>query len=164
MRHLLTITVVALVAAGCASAPPEPDPRPPRGAAHERPAADADARHCMALTMYWEARGEGRDGMLAVGWVVLNRVDDHRFPDTVCGVVHQGGENPPCQFSWWCDGRNDRPTSRAQWDAARVLADELLTARPPDRTRGALFFHNASIESPWRRTRMARIGDHVFYR
>ncbi len=163
MRYLVTSMLVALLAAGCASTPPEPEPRRAPSASHQRALPDAQARHCMALTMYWEARGEGREGMLAVGSVVLNRVDDPRFPGTVCGVVYQGGETPPCQFSWWCDGRSDRPTSREQWHVALTLADELLTARPPDRTNGALFFHSASMESPWRRTRAARIGNHVFY-
>ncbi|MGH6921343.1 MAG: cell wall hydrolase, partial [Geminicoccaceae bacterium] len=60
------------------------------------------AEHCLALAMYWEAQSEGPDGMLAVAAVVLNRVAHPEFPDTVCGVVRQGGESPPCQFSWWC--------------------------------------------------------------
>ena len=114
--------------------------------------------------MYWEARGEGREGMLAVGSVVLNRVDDHRFPDSACGVVYQGGETPPCQFSWWCDGRSDRPTDSALWSVSLALADELLTADLQDPTYGALFFHNRSISAPWRRSRTAEIGNHIFYR
>jgi N-acetylmuramoyl-L-alanine amidase len=114
--------------------------------------------------MYWEARGEGRRGMLAVGSVVLNRVDDHRFPDNACGVVFEGGETPPCQFSWWCDGNSDRPTHKGLWHDSLALADELLTDRPPDPTRGALFFHNTSIQKPWQRQKTARIGNHLFYR
>jgi spore germination cell wall hydrolase CwlJ-like protein len=124
----------------------------------------AQAQHCVALAMYWEARGEGHRGMLAVGSVVLNRVEDDRFPNSVCGVVYQGGESPPCQFSWWCDGKSDRPTYRELWASSLSIADELLTARPSDPTHGALFFHNTSIRSPWRRERTARIGNHVFYR
>jgi spore germination cell wall hydrolase CwlJ-like protein len=102
--------------------------------------------------------------MLAVGSVVLNRVDDQRFPDSACEVVYQGGETPPCQFSWWCDGRSDRPTDGDQWAVSLALADQLLTARPADPTGGALFFHNTSINPPWRRTRTAQIANHVFYR
>ena len=47
---------------------------------------------CLALNIYHEARGEPPEGQLGVGWVVLNRVDDPRFPDSVCGVVLEGGE------------------------------------------------------------------------
>ena len=121
---------------------------------------------CMALNLYWEARGEGRRGMLAVGWVVLNRVDSRHFPDTVCAVVYQGGEQPPCQFSWWCDGRSDRPRDYASWRASLAVAEELLSDPPPDLTRQSLFYHATSIGYPWKRDRVrtARIGSHVFYR
>lgn len=125
---------------------------------------DPEAQHCLALAMYWEARGEGRPGMLAVGSVVMNRVEDHRFPDSVCGVVYQGGETPPCQFSWWCDGRSDRPTDAAQWSVSSKLAAELLSSAFDDPTDGALFFHSTSIRAPWRRARTAQIGGHIFYR
>lgn len=42
--------------------------------------------------------------MIGVGWVVLNRKKHAAFPDTIREVVRQGGEDPPCQFSFWCDG------------------------------------------------------------
>ncbi len=102
--------------------------------------------------------------MLAVGSVILNRVADERFPSQACEVVYQGGETPPCQFSWWCDGKSDRPTNRAEWLTALSVAETLLTERPPDATGGALFFHSASMQSPWERPKTAQIGNHVFYR
>jgi N-acetylmuramoyl-L-alanine amidase len=124
------------------------------------------AQHCLALTMYWEAKGEGVDGMRAVASVVLNRVAHPAFPNTVCGVVKQGGETPPCQFSWWCDGKSDRPIEAGAWATAMRIAEHALRNRPSDPTRGALFFHNTSIHTPWMRERQrtAQIGRHVFYR
>ena len=101
-----------------------------------------DAGRCLALALYWEAKTEGPDGMRAVASVVLNRVAHPEFPDTVCAVVTQGGEQPPCQFSWWCDGRSDQPTDARAWRLARQIAQAALAKAPPDRTRGALFFHN----------------------
>lgn len=169
MNALRSLILAALLG-GCASAPPPlVDRSETNDHANEHPVSsasrvDAQAQHCVALAMYWEARGEGSEGMLAVGSVVLNRVEDDRFPDSVCGVVYQGGETPPCQFSWWCDGKSDRPTNGTLWAASLNLADKLLTARPPDPTDGALFFHNTSIRSPWRRQQTAHIGNHVFYR
>lgn len=133
-------------------------------------AASADRKQrdaqCLGLAMYWEARGEGAAGMLAVGSVVLNRVADTDFPDSVCGVVFQGGEQPPCQFSWWCDGKSDRPRNQRQWQAAVRLAEDLLKRRKQDPTRGALYFHSTSIRSKWHRQlrRTTRIGNHIFYR
>ena len=121
-------------------------------------------QQCLALTMYWEARGEGPEGMIAVGWTVLNRVQSSRFPDTPCEVIHQGGEHPPCEFSWWCDGRSDRPTERRSWQSALILAAHLLLKPPRDPTHGALYFHNAGLSPAWHRAPTARIGRHVFYR
>jgi N-acetylmuramoyl-L-alanine amidase len=125
-----------------------------------------EEQHCLALSIYWEARGEGRRGMVAVGWTVLNRVQSQFFPGTPCAVVHQGGEQPPCQFSWWCDGRSDRPRNLADWSKSLLVASELLLDPPPDPTGGSLFYHSVSIKTPWKqkRVRTARIGAHVFYR
>jgi N-acetylmuramoyl-L-alanine amidase len=124
------------------------------------------AQHCLALAMYWEAKSEGPDGMRAVASVVLNRVAHPDFPDTVCGVVKQGGESPPCQFSWWCDGKSDRPTEARAWAIATQIAERALQSPPSDYTRGALFFHNTAIASPWvrERQRTVQIGRHIFYR
>jgi spore germination cell wall hydrolase CwlJ-like protein len=163
------LLLIATLAAGCATAPVSAPPDTPsapeaQGAVATGRAVDRTQRDCMAQAMYWEARGEGHHGMLAVGSVVLNRVDDPRFPGTVCGVVHDGGETPPCQFSWWCDGKSDRPTNQSLWAQSQNVAEQMLTARPTDPTGGALFFHNTSIRKPWQRVRTAQIGAHVFYR
>jgi spore germination cell wall hydrolase CwlJ-like protein len=163
------ILVLAAFLNGCASVHP-PVTDPDKNEYDNKPLVesatkdDAAAQKCLALAMYWEARGEGHRGMLAVGSVVLNRVEDDRFPDTVCDVVYQGGETPPCQFSWWCDGKSDRPSHQASWERSRILADSLLTARPQDPTNGALFFHTKSVRPPWRREQTVQIGNHVFYR
>jgi len=135
-------------------------------------ANDASARslheeqQCLALAMYWEARGEGRHGMIAVGWIILNRAGSGHFPATRCAVVYQGSEQSPCQFSWWCDGKSDRPRDRYSWTWARIIAADLLVNPPRDPTNGALFYHSKIIPVPWTRTRVrtARIGNHIFYR
>jgi N-acetylmuramoyl-L-alanine amidase len=130
----------------------------------EARAAGQEAR-CLALAMYWEARDTGRTGMAAVGWVVLNRVADPEFPDEVCAVVQDGGQTPPCQFAWWCDGRSDRPDDPVSWRLAAAIAEELLTDPGIDPTRKALFFHDAAVDPEWRGLeRVAEIGTHVFYR
>jgi spore germination cell wall hydrolase CwlJ-like protein len=137
----------------------------PCSTARAEPALD-EASRCLALALYWEAKSEGPDGMRAVASVVLNRVAHPGFPSTVCAVVTQGGEQPPCQFSWWCDGKSDRPTDLQAWRLARQIAHAALAKPPADRTRGALFFHNTSIATPWvrKRERTVQIGRHVFYR
>lgn len=125
-----------------------------------------DEHHCLSLALYWEARGESNSGMIAVGWTILNRARSKDFPATPCAVVFEGGEQAPCQFSWWCDGKSDRPRDRDSWIQARVIAARLLVDPPPDPTGNALFYHSTSIRVPWKRkrTRTRRIGNHIFYR
>lgn len=131
------------------------------------PAAAEDAGEvCLARAVYFEALAEGREGMEAVAAVVLNRMAHDEFPETACAVVEDGGETPPCQFSYWCDGKSDQPEEAEPWALAREVANAALTAPPPDPTGGALFFHRTDIEPPFEEPRESTvtIGDHVFYR
>jgi spore germination cell wall hydrolase CwlJ-like protein len=136
---------------------------PGRGTAGEPDARDL---RCLTLTLYWEGRGEPRDAMIAVGWVVLNRIRSPEFPNSVCAVVRQGGENPPCQFSFWCNGEPDTPHNESAWNDAQKIAATLLAAPPKDPTGGALYYHKTGMAVPWEvpRERTGAIGDHVFYR
>jgi len=120
---------------------------------------------CLALNIYHEARGEPRDGQLAVAMVVMNRVNDPRFPNSVCDVVKQGGEARGCQFSWWCDGRSDRPTDRLAWAESRRVAEAVLAGNLEDPTGGALWYHADRVRPAWRMAivKGPKIGSHVFY-
>lgn len=122
---------------------------------------------CMALNLYHEARGEDAVGIIAVGQVVLNRVNSKQFPNTVCDVVRQGGERlNRCQFSWWCDGRSDRARDKEAWKQMVVYAILLLSDnRLGDPTVGAIFYHTVSVEPYWAasRTKVVMLGSHVFY-
>ncbi|MCB1832264.1 MAG: cell wall hydrolase, partial [Geminicoccaceae bacterium] len=62
---------------------------------------DAESRRMFALNMYHEARSEGREGMVAIGWVVLNRVADGKYPDSITGVITQK-RGSRCEWGWWC--------------------------------------------------------------
>ena len=88
-----------------------------------------DELKCMAENIYFEGRAEPMVGKVAIGKVVMNRIEDTRFPNSICGVVKQGPvreswktkKDPDldkkdrkyypiknrCQFSWWCDGQKD---------------------------------------------------------
>ena len=178
VRSVCSSLILVCLIGACASEPArrsvsQPAAAPPTAERFVRTSArrveqpiNSDAQRCLALNLYWEARGEGREGMYAVGWTVLNRVQSADFPASVCGVIYQGGETPPCQFSWWCDGRSDRPQEWRSWEMALEVSAKLLRSPPPDPTAGALFYHNTSIRSPWLRTRQrtTQIGQHVFYR
>lgn len=120
---------------------------------------------CLAANVYFEARGEPREGREAVAHVTLNRVGAPGFPDTVCGVVHQGGRGGPCQFGWVCDGRPDIPTDREAWLDAQVVAYRALTGAE-DPSAGALYFHHVDAMPGWAADRLSPkvIGRHVFFR
>jgi spore germination cell wall hydrolase CwlJ-like protein len=132
------------------------------------PRYSADDMNCLALAIYWEGKGETRTGQAAVAHVVLNRLKDPRFPKTICGVVKDGGDarRGQCQFSWWCDGKNDTPTNAEQWALAQEIAKSETRPGVTDPTGGALYFHNRGVAPSWSRTRTraASIGDHHFYR
>ena len=122
--------------------------------------------YCMALNLYHEARGEDAAGVLAVGNVVLNRVQSKRFPSTICKVVKQGGQRRhKCQFSWWCDGRSDKAKNKAAWQEMVWLAGKLLDGSIADNTNGALFYHTSNVNPYWNvnMTQKAQHGVHIFY-
>ncbi len=127
-----------------------------------------DEIQCLALNIYFEARGEPDAGRLAVGHVVMNRVSDGRYPGKVCAVVRQGGEKVRnrCQFSWWCDGRSDRPRDRRAWKQSKAIATRIYWGLSEDMTEGALWYHAVYVRPAWRKILVpARtIGRHIFYR
>ena len=126
------------------------------------------ALKCLALNIYWEARSEPLEGQISVAAVTLNRVRDPQFPDSVCDVVHQGGQKKlnRCQFSWWCDGKSDEPENAAAWQTAQALARRALFGELKDPTGGALWYHATYVSPSWtnRKVQTAWIGRHIFYR
>ena len=131
-------------------------------------AADFDeSLRCLALNVYHEARSEPEEGQLAVAAVTLNRVDSAAFPDSVCAVVKQGGQKRhQCQFSWWCDGKSDRPTEAKAWKNAKRISRLALLGLVKDPTKKALYYHATYVKPRWSRKmeRTARIDQHIFYR
>ena len=121
---------------------------------------------CMARTIYWEAKGAKDADMEAVASVVMNRLGHDGFPDTVCGVVKQGSEKKACQFSWWCDGRSDQVQEAVEYDVAKEIARKALNKSLPDRTKGAMYFHDRNVKPDWAKEyiRTAETGKFMFYK
>lgn len=114
---------------------------------------------CLALAIYFEARAEPIMGHLAVGQVIMNRVEDSRWPDTVCGVVLQ-----PWQFSFYWDGKPDVPDDQGAWNKALLLSQVILDGGTREIT-DALFYHATYVDPGWgEENRAMQIGDHIFYR
>ncbi len=122
---------------------------------------------CMAENIYFEGRAEPMVGKIAIGHVVMNRIEDERFPDTICG----------CQFSWWCDGQKDIvwatymngeiiESNMTAWrDSIHVALFIMSGDYTMDPTGGAVFYYNPHIANPswgllYQETAM--IGNHRF--
>ncbi len=127
-----------------------------------RGASSIDGREaeCLAGAVYFESKGEPLAGQLAVAEVILNRTHSGRFPATACGVVFQrsqfsfvrGGGFPPIVRS----GQN--------WRQAVAIAKIALANEWSSGVGKALFFHARYVSPGWRLTRVAALGNHIFYR
>jgi N-acetylmuramoyl-L-alanine amidase len=113
-----------------------------------------DDLYLLSKLITGEARGESYEGQLAVAAVVINRVQDPRFPKTIKDVIYQ-----PKAFSAVSDGQiNLTPT-----DTSIKAAREALKGQDP--TKGAIFYWNPDIATcNWIKTLEPheRIGNHVF--
>lgn len=129
---------------------------------------------CLAQNIYYEARGSSLADQAAVADVVLNRVKDSRYPNTICEVVHQGKQyangqmvRNMCQFSWYCDGKSDYPRDSEAWSKAQQTAYMMFYYKDyRGITEGATHYHADYVKPKWARDLqlVGRIGVHIFYR
>jgi spore germination cell wall hydrolase CwlJ-like protein len=127
-------------------------------AAQDTAALDREL-NCIAVGVYFEAKGEPLAGQLAVAHTIINRTRSGRFPASACSVLTQRG-----QFSFVRRGVVPDASGRAGWRTAvavaKVAASELWDSAAPK----ALFFHARHVSPRWRMTRVAAVGNHIFYR
>ena len=129
---------------------------------------------CLALNIYFEAQNQPVEGQIAVSQVVMNRVRDARFPDEVCKVVKQGVHSKKtglplrwrCHFSWYCDGKSDKPTYFDAYRWSHVVAKHVISGKSGDLVNGSTHYHATRVSPDWniQKTRVIQIGDHIFYR
>ena len=136
-------------------------------------------RHCLSQNIFFEARNQTVQGQVAVAWVTLNRMEDDRFPGSICRVVRQSQKDAngqpiknKCQFSWYCDGKSDIiPTNivaQRAWEDAMLIADVVLLdwARGLDSpVEHAVMYHAYYVRPNWRKSfdPVAVVDDHIFY-
>ena len=117
------------------------------------------AATCLALTVYFEGRGEDYDGQKIISEVVMERVYDEDFPDTVCGVVYEHGA-----FSWTEDGKSDKPKDVQAWLQAQIIANETLLYGC-ELCTGATYYATRDAEPYWAddMQMVGMYGNHIFY-
>lgn len=115
--------------------------------------------NCLAANVYFESKGEPYQGQLAVALVTLNRVDDPRYPKSICNVVYQKH-----QFSW-TKNKNASfiRTNSPQWQQAKRAAMQAYMDRQIIGEFKATHFHNTSINPKWKLKKVAKINNHIFY-
>lgn len=137
--------------------------------------------YCLAQNVYHEARNQPMAGQLAVISVTINRVNDHRFPNTICDVVYDGPHRPSwkgtgemipvrnrCQFSWYCDGKSDKIHNKKRFQEIYQLTYHIIdgSIKVLDITEGATHYHADYVRPAWAetKTKTIEIEDHIFYR
>ena len=123
---------------------------------------------CLAEAVYFEARSESLRGQAAVAQVVLNRVRNPAYPDSICGVVYQNRNwLNACQFSFACDGRKHRVTEPRHYKTAQDVAMAVTAGKIflPE-VGSSTHYYAAYVRPGWARYmhKMTRIGLHIFYR
>ena len=131
---------------------------------------------CLAEAIYFESGNQSDAGRLAVGHVILNRMEMKEYPDTICGVIQQGeykknwkGNTVPvlhrCQFSYYCDGKPETIEDSKTWNESYMLAT-LLVNGMYDFTHGASHYHADSVHPYWadHLYKTVTIDNHIFYK
>jgi spore germination cell wall hydrolase CwlJ-like protein len=112
-------------------------------------------RDCLVRAMYFESNRSSRDGLMAVGTVVMNRVASPHFPNTVCGVVGQRRQ--------FAAGVLTRPLNPRELPLVHKAADAILKGERYAPVGGAMHFHVASLRIPYRVRYVAVAGGNAFY-
>ena len=125
-------------------------------------------QRCLAEGIYFEARGESQTGQAAVAQVILNRVRNPAYPDTICGVVFQNEtRRHGCQFSFACDGRPEKITEQGPWKKAQQIAADVTAGKLwIDEVGDSTHYHAGYVDPRWghKMIQKDRLGQHIFYR
>ena len=145
MKYIATIVMAALIA-------------PPIHA--------SDELTCLATGIYFESKSETRLGKVAVAQVILNRVNHPQYPKTICKVIQQKSRirnRTVCQFSWYCKP-NRVITHQELFDESLTVARQVLYENEHIAAlANALNFHSVHVNPQWKKRRIKKIGNHIFY-
>ena len=127
-----------------------------------------DNKVLLARIIFAEAAGEFYSGKVAVGWVVRNRVESKKFPNTYWGVIFQRAQFSGVNSKLWkltYDLKKMTPYQLSMWQDCLKIAQDVIEDRVFDPTYGADHYYNPSLVSPsWAKKMepIATIGKHLF--
>ena len=127
-------------------------------------------KNCLKNALYYEARSEGKLGILAVASVIENRKQHPAYPSSYCGVIQQHK-----QFSYTMEGRPDveaikgrlRASDKAAYAQVSEVADKMIEGRfEPLLPSNVLWYHTKNIKPYWIKTKqkVINIKNHIFYK
>jgi len=140
---------------GCTGRVPESAAERAQSERGPKIAANAAERDCLIRAMYFESNRSSRDGLLAVGTVVMNRVASPQYPDTICGVVAQRRQFAP--------GVLTRPLNPKELPLVEQTADAVLKGERYAPVGNAMHFHVAGLKIPYQVRYVATAGGNSFY-
>jgi len=166
-KSLAGILFAGMAAASCTTAQ-QPAPKVASQAAKPRNAAQtaqltkvtfnytAKDRDCLKRAMYFESEHSDRDGYMAVGTVVMNRLTSGAYPDSICGVVAQERQFAPGVMT-----REVEPMAEIELTDA---ADAILRGERHPGVKDAMFFHTDGLKFPYLNMHYVAIaGGNAFY-
>jgi len=113
-------------------------------------------RECLMRAMYFESNRSSAEGMLAVGTVVMNRLNSPQYPKTICGVVGQKNQ--------FAEGVLNRPMSDASVTLVAEMADRVMAGERHPGVGNAQFFHTAGLTFPYNNMHYVLVaGGNAFY-
>jgi spore germination cell wall hydrolase CwlJ-like protein len=124
---------------------------------------------CLATNIYYEAGNQPFEGKVAVAQVTMNRTESGQYPSDICKTIYQKNiiyEKVLCQFSWVCDRVvMARPVNQVNFKESEEVAKKVLLEgfRLPS-LKDAMYFHGDYINPGWKREKIAKIGNHIFYK
>ena len=124
---------------------------------------------CLAKNIYYEAGNQPFEGKVAVAQVTINRTESGLYPSDICKTIYQKNivyEKVLCQFSWVCDRTvTTRALNKANFKESEEVAKKVLLEgfRLPS-LKNAMYFHADYINPGWKRERITKIGNHIFYK
>ncbi len=122
-----------------------------------------DELHWLTQNIYWETRNQKSLGQVLVGFVTLNRMNNKRWPGTVYGVVTQRN-----QFSWFWDGKSDRPKEMRAWKSAVNVAKFVCAVYDLEENfvyREMYWYHTDDVDPYWNNNLKLYtfVEKHMFY-
>ncbi|MBZ9809359.1 cell wall hydrolase [Mesorhizobium sp. BR1-1-9] len=113
-------------------------------------------RECLERAMFFESNRSSRDGMIAVGTVVMNRLRSGKHGDTICAVVGERGQFAP--------GVMTRPMNSRAMPDVEEAADAVLKGERKAKLKNTMYFHTAGLRFPYKNMHYTMVaGGNAFY-